>query len=108
MRRDWRRSRVRLITLTRVIGLICVLKRRPVGAGGDTGGGRFSAQLALRHKALQVRHQAQSERVLYVHAFDGHQVAGDFRRALPEADDVVIHRKSLRIEANRVDACADK
>lgn len=85
--------------------------RRLVGAGRGTtvrprrtSGGGLGGQLTLGGEALQVGHEAQTERVLHVHALDRDQIAGHLGHALPEADDVVIHGETLRVIAGIVKA----
>ena len=68
-----------------------VIPRRVLKAG-------FSGDLSLRGVALQVAEEAQAQRVLDVHAFHRDEIARNFRRALPEADTSVVHRKSCRVE----------
>lgn len=66
----------------------------PVGLGRE---------LPLRREALQVAHEAQAQRILDVEALAADQVPGDLRRALPEADAVVVHRVALGIVRVRVE-----
>lgn len=91
---------ISLITLWWIVWLICV---GPVWCGDSTCWW-FHAQFTLCHKTLQMWHQPKSQWVLNVHAFYCHQVTSDFRSTLSEADDVIIHCKTLWIESNRIDS----
>lgn len=59
-------------------------------------------QLSLGGATLQVRGQAQPERILHVQTFDPLQVSYDFRDALSESHPVVIHRVLVGIVSERI------
>lgn len=98
--RDWRRARICLVALRWVVWLICVW---PVGAC-NARGRSFRAEFSLRHKTLQMWHESKAKRVLNVHSLDRNKVPCDFWRTLSKANNVIIHRKALRIESDWIDA----
>lgn len=69
--------------------------RIPVGALGR--------QLPLRREALQVAHQPQPQRVLYVQTLAADQIPRHLRRALAESYAVVVHCISLGVVRDRVE-----
>lgn len=113
-RRRWRRrggvagGRGRGLLLLVLLLLLLLVEVREGGGVGEGGLPRprgrrlLDGQLPLGGAALQVRQEAQSQRVLHVQALDGHQVPGHLRGALSEAQAVVVHRELVRVVRQRV------
>lgn len=96
---DRRCAWICLVALTCVIWLICVW---PVGT--CCWRCRFRAKFTLSYKTLQMWHESKSKWILNVHSFDRYKISRHFRCTFSEADNMIVHGKTLRIKSNRIDS----
>lgn len=65
----------------------------------------FRRKFPLRRKALKVRHKAQAQWILDVHALHGDQIAGYLRCTLSKPDVVIVHGELVGVVRQRVHTC---